>query len=133
MIDYVTSLHGVTGTHLTGFFVGWPNPPRPETLLRLLNSSYRIVLARDGERVVGFANAISDGVLSAYIPLLEVLPEYQGRGIGSEITRRLLGDLSHLYMVDAMCDDNVAPFYERLGLHRAGGFVRRDYTRQSGE
>ena len=39
------------------------------------------MLARDDAgRVVGFVTAISDGVLSAYIPLLEVLPEYQGAG-----------------------------------------------------
>ncbi len=28
--------------------------------------------------VVGFVNALSDGRLSAYIPLLEVLPDYRG-------------------------------------------------------
>ena len=34
-------------------------------------------LALDKDTVVGFATATSDAVLSAYIPLLEVLPEYQ--------------------------------------------------------
>lgn len=133
MIAYSADPHSLTPDQLTGFFVGWPNPPRPETLWRLLQSSYRVSLAHDSERVVGFANAVSDGVLSAYIPLLEVLPEYQGRGIGSELMRRLPAELNHLYMVDVMCDDEVAPFYERLGLQRAGGLIRRNYARQSGE
>ncbi|WP_293912683.1 GNAT family N-acetyltransferase [Deinococcus sp.] len=133
MIAYSTDPHHLMSSQLTGFFVGWPDPPRPETLLKLLRSSYRAVLAHDGERVVGFATAISDGVLSAYIPLLEVLPEYQGRGLGSEIMRLLLAELDHLYMVDVMCDDEVVPFYERLGLRRAGGLIRRNYARQSGE
>jgi ribosomal protein S18 acetylase RimI-like enzyme len=68
--------------------------------------------------VVGFVTAISDGVLSAYIPLLEVLPEYQGRGIGAELVRRLLDRLGGLYMVDLCCDEDVVGFYERLGLAR---------------
>jgi len=75
-------------------------------------------VAKDGERVVGFVTAISDGVLSAYVPLLEVLPDHQGRGIGSELVRRLLDRLGDLYMIDVVCDENVVPFYERLGLRR---------------
>lgn len=133
MLTYTSDLQGVTPERLSGFFVGWPSPPTPETLLRVLRGSHRVVLARDGERVVGFVTAISDGVLSAYIPLLEVLPEYGGRGVGSELVRRLLADLSDLYMVDVMCDDDVAGFYAKLGLTRAGGFVKRNYARQSGE
>ena len=133
MTTYSADPHTLTPPQLGGFFVGWPDPPRPETLLKLLRSSYRAVIAQDDERVVGFATAISDGVLSAYIPLLEVLPEYQGRRIGSEIMRRLLAELDYLYLVDVMCDDEVAPFYERLGLRRAGGLIRRNYARQSGK
>ena len=118
---------------LDGFFDGWPNPPSPDTHLRILASSYRTVLAIADERVVGFITAISDGVLCAYVPLLEVLPDCKGRGIGSELVRRMQAELGHLYMVDLMCDDDVAPFYERLGgLHRAGGFLARNYAAQSG-
>ncbi len=133
MIHYATDPSPLTPGQLEGFFVDWPNSPRPETLLRLLHGSHRAVFAQDGEQVVGFVTAISDGVLSAYIPLLEVLPAYQGCGIGSELLRRLLDELETLYMVDVMCDDPLVPFYERFGLKRAGGLVRRNYTRQSGE
>jgi ribosomal protein S18 acetylase RimI-like enzyme len=79
--------------------------------------------------VIGFATAISDGVMSAYIPFLEVLPEYQRQGIGTELIRRLLGQLDGLYMVDLSCDAALQPFYERLGfiaLDRAMGQRRRD-------
>ena len=126
MIEYVTDEGGVEPEHLGGFFVGWPTPPSPQRHLEILRGSSHVVLARDGERVVGFVTAISDGVISAYIPLLEVLPEYQGRGIGAELVRRLLAELDGLYMVDLCCDEDVVGFYERLGLHRwdAGMGVR---------
>ena len=44
-----------------------------------------LAVDQDNGRIVGFINALSDGILSAYIPLLEVIQEYQGRGIGKEM------------------------------------------------
>lgn len=133
-ICYTHSLDGVTPEQLQGFFVGWPNPPSPETHLRLLEGSYRIVLAVEGDtgRVVGFITAISDGVLSAYIPLLEVLPSHQGLGIGQELVRRLLDGLKDLYMVDLLCDSDLQPYYERLGMTGGAGMMIRHYDRQAG-
>jgi len=135
VITYRTDLAGITPSMLDGFFVGWPNPPSPETHLRLLAGSYAVVLATDDDtgQVVGFINAISDGVLAAFIPLLEVLPTYQGRGIGSELVSRLSDLLADFYGIDLLCDDDVVPFYDRLGFQRASaGMYVRNYQHQSG-
>jgi ribosomal protein S18 acetylase RimI-like enzyme len=134
MISYNNSITGLTTDQLHGFFVGWPRPPSPQTHLALLQNSACVVLAVDEEtgNVVGFVTALSDGVLAAYIPLLEVLPAYQGRGIGGELMRRVLGELSKLYAVDLLCDAELQPFYERLGMRRAVGMMARNYERQSG-
>lgn len=134
MVTYTDSLTDLTADRLRGgFFAGWPNPPTPETHLKLLRGSDHVVLARDGEQVIGYITAISDGVLAAYIPHLEVLPAYRGQGIGSELVRRMLDKLRHLYMIDLMCDPDVQPFYERLGLRRYSGMIYRNYERQSGQ
>lgn len=115
--------------------MGWPNPPSLETHLRLLQNSDHFVLAVDEEtgNAVGFITAISDGVLSAYIPLLEVLPAYRGKGIGQELIRRMLAKLSGLYMVDLICDPEAQPFYERLGMKKATGMMLRNYENQAGK
>ena len=129
MIEYVETVDGVEAQHLEGFFVGWPQPPSPERGLKLLQGSDHVVLAREPERVVGFVTAISDGVLSASVPLLEVLPTHQGRGIESELMRRLLARLENLYMVDLCCDADLEPFYRRVGLQtwdRGMGIRNRD-------
>jgi ribosomal protein S18 acetylase RimI-like enzyme len=130
VIEYTTSLDGVAPPDLDGLSVGWPSPPSRERHLDLLHGSAHVVLAREVDRVIGFVTAISDGVLSVYIPLLEVLPEFQGRGIGSELVRRLLDRLEGLYMVDVVCDEDVVPFYVRFGLQRFDAALgRRDRSR----
>ena len=134
MIQYRTTPDDVTPDMLQGFFVGWPNPPSPETHVRILRHSDAIVLAVDVEttRVVGFITAITDHISCAYIPHLEVLSEHQGQGIGSELVRRMVERLRGLYMVDLLCDPDVQPFYERGGFRRATGMCLRNYDRQSG-
>jgi GNAT superfamily N-acetyltransferase len=133
-IRLVTSLAGITADDLAGgFFVGWPTPPSPAVHLAMLRGSEAVVLAVDQDvspgtpgRVVGFVNAIGDGVLSAFVPLLEVLPAWQGQGIGSDLVRRLLETLGPRYAIDLVCDDDVVPFYEHLGLSRYTAMIRRD-------
>ena len=127
-----TDLDGITPQMLGGFFEGWPYPPGADTFLRLLlGASYVVVAVEDG-MVVGVVYAVSDGVLSAYIPLLEVRPEWRGRGVAQALMTRLLAQLDGLYMIDTACDDDLVPFYERFGMRRGNAMIRRDYARQSG-
>ena len=128
MISYTDSIEGITADKLHGFLVGWPNPPSPETHLKMLVNSYKVILAIDDktDNIVGFITTISDGVLSAYIPLLEVLPAYQGQGIGQELTRRMLDKLNGMYMVDLLCDKALQPFYVRFGMKPASGMSIRN-------
>lgn len=102
---------------LKGFCVGWAQPLDPETLFATLKGSYRYIIARDDDgKVIGFANAISDGVFAAYIPLVEVLPENQGAGIGTAIMRELLNQLENLRIVDLMCDPPLQAFYKTIDM-----------------
>lgn len=131
---YKNNLDGITPEMLSGFFVDWPNPPSPQTHLKLLKNSSKVVMAVDTNvnRVVGFITAISDSVLSAYIPLLEVLPEYQHKGIGKNLVNRILKELDDIYMIDLCCDDSLVPFYEEIGMLKSNGMLKRNYGKQSG-
>ena len=134
-IEYTDSLENITPEHLQGFFVGWPNPPSPAIHLKILQGSDAVELAIDTEagRVVGFTTGLTDGVITSYISYLEVLPQYQGRGIGSELTRRVLRRFANLYGVSLHCDEDLQPFYARFGMERALGMMLRRYEHQSGE
>lgn len=117
-----------------GFFDGWPNPPNKEKHRIILEESYKSIVAIDNktDKIIGFVNAISDGVLSAYIPLLEVLPKYQNQGIGSELVKRMLIEMKDFYMVDLCCDKELASFYDKQGMFNSHGMIYRNYDRQSG-
>ncbi len=114
-VEYRDDLRGVDADQLVGFFEGWPRPPSPQEFLQMLSAASYVGLARQGGRTVGFISANSDG-MNAAIPLLEVLPEARGRGIGSTLVARMLDRLSDHYAVDIVCDDDLVPFYERFGL-----------------
>ncbi|SDM96256.1 Acetyltransferase (GNAT) domain-containing protein [Lentzea albidocapillata subsp. violacea] len=126
MISYRTDLDGLTEADLAGFFVGWPTPPSPARHLAVLRGSYRVVIARSPDDVVGFVNMISDGVLTAFVPWLEVRLEFQGQGIGTELMRRIVAEAAHLYSVDLTCDDALRPYYERLGMTALTGMGLRN-------
>jgi hypothetical protein len=81
MIYYTDDLAAVREDMLAGFFVDWPRRPSTAQHLAVLRGSYRSVVAIDDaeDRVAGFVNMISDGVLTAFIPWLEVLPPTRGR------------------------------------------------------
>ncbi len=127
MVHYSDDLRGVSADDLRGFFEGWLHPPTPGEHLEILEGSDHVVLALDseGDRVIGFINAISDGTLASFIPLLEVRVEYRGRGIGTELVRRMLAKLEHMGMVDVVCDPDVVPFYERFGMHEGCAMMMR--------
>jgi ribosomal protein S18 acetylase RimI-like enzyme len=131
---YKNSLDGISSDMLKGFFVDWPNSPNPQTHLKLLQNSSKVVIALDDHtnQVVGFITAISDGILSAYIPFLEVLPEYKNKDIGKELVKQMLKELDDIYMVDLCCDDDLVPYYEKFGMIKSNGMLVRNYRMQSG-
>jgi GNAT superfamily N-acetyltransferase len=134
-IRYLDTLDDLTTGHLApGFFTGWPNPPAPETHFAILRGSRHIWLAQDeaNGQIVGFVNALTDGVLCAFIPLLEVVPPYQQQGIGRALMTRMLETLSSLYSIDIVCDAALQPFYARFGMQPYSAMLKRNYDAQAG-
>ena len=129
MLQYRTSLKGLREAQLTGFFVGWRKPLTKGQHYQILKNSECKVIAFDTEsrRVVGFVNALSDGVNFAYISMLEVLPEYQKSGIGKQLMRRMLTALDKITCVDLTCYPGLQKYYEQFGMLRSNGMVLRKY------
>ena len=81
-----------------------------------------VVAARDGGKIVGMGRMLFDYGYTAYLGDVIIHPEYQGRGIGTEIVTRL----KDMVMEAAEQGDNIMfilgaaagkeGFYEKLGF-----------------
>ncbi len=126
-IYYQKNLENITSSQLSNFCVGWKHPISGTEMYEILNNSYRFVLALDGDKVVGFVNSLSDGLKFAFIPMLEVLPNYKNHGIGSMLLNNLFDELEHIQNIDLTCDEDLQRFYDKFGMLKSKGMVFRKY------
>lgn len=66
------------------------NGRTPEALRRAFRQSQHVAFARDGDRVVGMARLLSDGVCNAYLLDVWTASAYRMQGIASAMIRLLL-------------------------------------------
>lgn len=132
MIIYQKDLNNISKNQLKGFFVGWSSPLTVAQHFQILENSQCFVLARDTEsnQVIGFINALSDNVNFAFIPMLEVLPDYQNKGIGTQLMKIMLEQLSEITCVDLTCDENMQAFYQRFSMLKSHGMILRKYLKE---
>ena len=129
-MKYIDNINSITPEQLQGFFFGWKQPLSTEQHFNLLKGSSHFIVAVDDNKIVGFITALSDGVISSFIPLLEVLPEYKGKGIGTELVRLMFEKLDDILNIDLTCDSELQPFYERFKMMRSTGMIMRKYINQ---
>lgn len=85
-----------------------------------LRGSWASVAAYDSDRLVGFARAISDGKLHAFITEMIVHPEYQRRRLGEQLLKRLV-DRCHaagVTDIQLFCAQGKSDFYLNNGFSR---------------
>jgi len=129
MINYQKDLFNISESQLEGFFVGWSSPLSTAQHFKILENSQYLVLALDTNthQVIGFINALSDDINFAFIPMLEVLPNYRNKGIGSQMMTIMLEQLTPINCVDLTCDENLQGFYQRFSMLKSNGMILRKY------
>ena len=90
------------------------NGRNPEALRRSFHQSQHVAFARDGERVVGMARLLSDGVCNAYLVDVWTASTYRRQGIASAMISRLLDAVPGQHV--GLQTDDVQPLYESLGF-----------------
>jgi ribosomal protein S18 acetylase RimI-like enzyme len=68
----------------------WGRGRSRERVERAIRGSSRVVGLYRASAQVGFARAVSDGVILAYLADVYVLSEYRGRGLGLELVREIV-------------------------------------------
>jgi GNAT superfamily N-acetyltransferase len=99
------------------------NGRTPEQMERSFRASFRCVYARDGERIVGTARALSDGVCNAYVVDMWTQSAYRRNGIGRQMLELLCAALSgqHVYLFT----DDQQRFYAACGFAPRGVGMER--------
>ena len=89
----------------------------PKKLEMAFRNSLLKVFAFHGVELVGAGRALSDGVWRAAIYDVAVLPEYQGKGIGSTIIRHLI-DSANVEVIMLYAAPGKEDFYEQFGFRK---------------
>ena len=100
--------------------VAWSSADKPDALHKGLLASHSLVTAWDADALVGLGTAISDGHLVVYFPHMVVRPDYQGRGIGTELMTRMMERYRGFHQQALIADGRAIDFYKKLGFVRAG-------------
>jgi len=101
----------------------WSSAEKPELLYKALLNSHTLVSAWVDDRMVGIANAISDGGLVVYYPHMLVHPDYQGHGIGCKMMDAMQKKYGEYHQQMLTADGDAVKFYNKCGFKRAGGTV----------
>jgi ribosomal protein S18 acetylase RimI-like enzyme len=95
----------------------WPER-RAEQVAAVLDRLPAVGAWRD-DRLVGFARAITDGYIHAYLDDVVVDPDERHRGIGTALVRRLTELLRETVSIRTLfCAPELAAFYEAAGYRR---------------
>jgi ribosomal protein S18 acetylase RimI-like enzyme len=116
-LSYALNATGVDWSALKSALAAdrFDNGRSPDQLRRAFENSFAVCMVRAGDRVVGTARVLSDGVSNAYLVDVWTLSSLRRRGIAREMIRQLCSRLAgqHIYL---QADADVADVYRRLGF-----------------
>jgi ribosomal protein S18 acetylase RimI-like enzyme len=99
------------------------NGRSPEALRRSFVQSQHVAFAREGDRVVGMARLLSDGVCNAYLVDVWTQSAHRRRGIASTLVRMLLEEVPGQHV--GLQTDDAQALYESLGFRPQPEFWSR--------
>ena len=87
-----------------------------ETVERLVREAQRVVGLYEGDRLVGFCRAVTDGVSIVYLADVYVLAELRGRGLGMELLREMIENGPYVERKWILHTEDGHGLYEKLGF-----------------
>lgn len=94
----------------------WGRGRPRERVERAIRGSTRVVGLYHGAAQIGFARAVTDWVIVAYLADVYVLPAYRGRGLGLELVREMIDGGPSIEMRWLLHTADAQGLYEKLGF-----------------
>ncbi len=80
------------------------------------NSGYYVTARNSGQELVGLISALDDGAINVYIPYALVHPDYQHRGIGKNMMKKLLDHYRDFLRITLISYSESTAFYQTNGF-----------------
>ncbi len=99
--------------------VGWVRLSDRQAMMAVENCLYNVKAVDDNGYLLGMGRIVGDGAVICYIQDLVVIPEAQGKGVGSMIINALIDYVKGIkeddttMMLCLMCAKGREPFYEK--------------------
>ena len=95
--------------------VGWMK--HDEAIIqKVFDASTHKVFVMEGEKIIGFARALSDGVFNATIYDVVVHKDFQNKGVAKVIVEDLLKQLKHVSCIQLIATTGNDTFYKKFGF-----------------
>ncbi len=101
--------------------VEWSSGHFPEKLVVAMRNFNAVYTAWDGNKLVGLACAMDDGIMTAYVHYLLVRPDYHQQGIGHKLVGMVKDHYADYLRIALIAYDEEMPFYESCGFKKAEG------------
>lgn len=98
----------------------WAQGRKLEDLAVAIANSDPVISVWEGNRLIGFARATSDGIYRATIWDVVIHPEYRGAGLGRKLVETVLSH-PHVNCVERvyLMTTHQQEFYERIGFQKS--------------
>ncbi|MBF6036807.1 GNAT family N-acetyltransferase [Pseudomonas sp. P155] len=87
-----------------------------EHFAQLLEHSQRKAVAVQGERIIGFARGITDGLSNGYLSMVVVDDQHRREGLGRALVEHIMGDNADITWVLRAGREGAEAFFASLGF-----------------
>lgn len=98
--------------------VNWSSGNYPDKLVESMKNSSSVFTAWDEEKLIGLINVLDDGVMTAYVHYLLIMPEYHKAGIGKRLVEMVADKYRDYLRIVLIAYDKEIGFYENCGFTR---------------
>lgn len=99
--------------------VEWSSGHYPDKLVVAMKNFKTVYTAWDDDKLIGLICAMDDGIMTAYIHYLLVVPDYQKMGIGTKLVEKMKEKYSEYSRIVIVAYNDEVGFYEACGFKKA--------------